>query len=71
MTTTGFVLAAEDLDAGTATLRVGNILWNYLPKIARTIRVPPADILPLLATPCFMEFGAASFSALLHLRLYL
>ena len=27
-------------DAGTATLKVDNNLWNYLPKIARTIRVP-------------------------------
>jgi outer membrane lipoprotein-sorting protein len=32
-------------EAGTATLRVGNNLWNYLPKIARTIRVPPAAML--------------------------
>jgi len=27
-------------DAGTATLKVGDNLWNYLPKISRTIRVP-------------------------------
>jgi outer membrane lipoprotein-sorting protein len=32
-------------EAGTATLRVGNNLWNYLPRIARTIRVPPAAML--------------------------
>ncbi len=29
-------------DAGTATLRVEQNLWNYLPKISRTIRVPPS-----------------------------
>lgn len=29
-------------DEGTATLRVGNNIWNYLPKISRTIRVPPS-----------------------------
>ena len=32
-------------EAGTTTLRVGNNLWNYLPRIARTIRVPPAAML--------------------------
>jgi outer membrane lipoprotein-sorting protein len=32
-------------DKGTATLRVGDNLWNYLPRIARTIRVPPSAML--------------------------
>jgi hypothetical protein len=32
-------------EAGTATLRVGGNLWNYLPRIARTIRIPPAMML--------------------------
>lgn len=36
------VIEAPSRDAGTATLKVGNNLWNYLPKIARTIRVPPS-----------------------------
>ncbi len=27
-------------EAGTATLKVGSDIWNYLPKIDRTIRVP-------------------------------
>lgn len=27
-------------EEGTATLKVGNDIWNYLPKIDRTIRVP-------------------------------
>lgn len=27
-------------EAGTATLKSGNDIWNYLPKIDRTIRVP-------------------------------
>ena len=36
------VIEAPTRDAGTATLKVGNNLWNYLPKIARTIRVPPS-----------------------------
>ena len=36
------VVDAPTRDAGTATLKVGNNLWNYLPKISRTIRVPPS-----------------------------
>ena len=39
------LIEAPPRDAGTATLRVGDNLWNYLPKIARTIRVPPAAML--------------------------
>lgn len=39
------LIEAPVREAGTATLRVGNNLWNYLPKIARTIRVPPAAML--------------------------
>jgi len=27
-------------EAGTATLKVGSDMWNYLPKIDRTIRIP-------------------------------
>lgn len=36
------VIDAPSRDAGMATLRVGKNLWNYLPKISRTIRVPPS-----------------------------
>jgi outer membrane lipoprotein-sorting protein len=36
------VIDAPARDAGMATLRVGKNLWNYLPKISRTIRVPPS-----------------------------
>ena len=36
------VIEAPARDAGTATLKVGKNLWNYLPKISRTIRVPPS-----------------------------
>jgi outer membrane lipoprotein-sorting protein len=36
------VVDAPARDAGTATLKVGKNLWNYLPKISRTIRVPPS-----------------------------
>ncbi len=36
------VVEAPVRDAGTATLKVDENLWNYLPKIDRTIRVPPS-----------------------------
>lgn len=36
------VIDAPSRDAGTATLKVDKNLWNYLPKISRTIRVPPS-----------------------------
>ena len=39
------VVEAPPRDAGTATLRDGENLWNWLPRIARTIRVPPSMML--------------------------
>jgi len=39
------IITAPSRDAGTATLRVGRNLWNYLPRISRTIRVPPSMML--------------------------
>ena len=29
-------------DAGTATLKAGKDLWNYLPRVDRTIKLPPS-----------------------------
>ena len=39
------IVEAPPREEGTATLRVGQNLWNYLPRIARTIRVPPSAML--------------------------
>jgi hypothetical protein len=39
------VVEAPAREAGTATLKVGENLWNWLPRIARTIRVPPSMML--------------------------
>jgi len=33
---------APPKDAGTATLKSGNDLWNYLPRVDRTIKLPPS-----------------------------
>jgi outer membrane lipoprotein-sorting protein len=35
-------ILAPAKDRGTTTLRVGDNLWNYLPKVDRTIKVPAA-----------------------------
>lgn len=36
------VIESPARDEGTATLRRDRSLWNYLPRIARTMRVPPS-----------------------------
>lgn len=33
-------ILAPKKEAGTATLRVGNDVWNYLPKVKRVIKLP-------------------------------
>jgi hypothetical protein len=33
-------ILAPQKEKGTATLRVGNDLWNFLPKVKRTIKLP-------------------------------
>ncbi len=32
-------------EAGTASLKIGNDMWNYLPKVNRTIKIPPSMML--------------------------
>jgi outer membrane lipoprotein-sorting protein len=39
------VIEAPAREAGTATLRRDHNLWNYLPRISRTMRVPPSMML--------------------------
>jgi outer membrane lipoprotein-sorting protein len=39
------VIESPARDKGTATLKVDNNLWNYLPKISRTVRIPPSMML--------------------------
>jgi outer membrane lipoprotein-sorting protein len=36
------VIEAPAREKGTATLKIGKNLWNYMPRIARTIRIPPS-----------------------------
>jgi outer membrane lipoprotein-sorting protein len=33
---------APEREAGTATLKVGTDVWNYLPRVDRTIKIPPS-----------------------------
>jgi len=39
------VIESPARERGTATLKVGRNLWNYLPRIRRTIRIPPSMML--------------------------
>lgn len=39
------VITAPPREEGTATLKVDDNLWNYLPRIRRTIRIPPSMML--------------------------
>jgi len=36
---------APSKEAGIASLRVGNEMWNYLPSVERTIKIPPSMML--------------------------
>jgi len=39
------VIESPAREKGTASLKVGKNLWNYLPRIRRTIRIPPSMML--------------------------
>jgi len=39
------VIEAPARERGTSTLRVDRNLWNYMPRISRTIRIPPSMML--------------------------
>jgi len=39
------VIQSPPREKGTATLKVGQNLWNYLPRIKRTVRIPPSMML--------------------------
>ncbi len=32
-------------EAGTGSLRIGNEMWNYIPKVERIIKIPPSMML--------------------------
>ena len=39
------VIQSPPREEGTATLKVDNNLWNYMPRIKRTVRIPPSMML--------------------------
>ena len=39
------VIQSPPREKGTATLKIDRNLWNYLPRIKRTIRIPPSMML--------------------------
>ncbi|GGE79235.1 hypothetical protein GCM10011533_34450 [Streptosporangium jomthongense] len=36
---------AQKKEAGIGSLRIGDAMWNYLPKLDRTIKIPPSMML--------------------------
>ncbi len=38
-------ILAPKKEEGTATLKAGDQIWNYLPKVDRTIKIPPSLML--------------------------
>ena len=44
-------VTAPAKEAGTATLKTGDEIWNYLPKIDRTIRVPTSMMMASWISP--------------------
>lgn len=60
------VVEAPSRDEGTATLRVGDNLWTYLPRVARTMRVPPAMMLSSWMGTDFTNDDLVKESSLRH-----
>lgn len=60
------VIEAPSRDEGTATLRVGDNLWTYLPRVARTMRVPPAMMLSSWMGTDFTNDDLVKESSLRH-----
>ena len=53
-------------EKGTATLRVGSQIWNYLPKIDRTIRVPSSMMMGAWMGSHFTNDDLVKESRLIH-----
>ncbi|HEY6032792.1 MAG TPA: outer membrane lipoprotein-sorting protein [Kofleriaceae bacterium] len=60
------VVESPSRDEGTATLRVDDNLWTYLPRIARTMRVPPAMMLSSWMGTDFTNDDLVKESSLRH-----
>ncbi len=60
------VVESPSRDEGTATLRVDDNLWTYLPRVARTMRVPPAMMLSSWMGTDFTNDDLVKESSLRH-----
>lgn len=60
------IVESPSRDEGTATLRVGENLWTYLPRVARTMRVPPAMMLSSWMGTDFTNDDLVKESSLRH-----
>jgi len=53
-------------EAGTATLKLGNNIWNYLPKVNRTIKVPTSMLMASWMGSHFTNDDLVKGSRLIH-----
>lgn len=53
-------------EAGTATLKVGNNIWNYLPKVNRTIKIPTSMMMASWMGSHFTNDDLVKESRLIH-----
>ncbi len=60
------IVESPSRDEGTATLRVDDNLWTYLPRVARTMRVPPAMMLSSWMGTDFTNDDLVKESSLRH-----
>ena len=53
-------------EAGIGTLRIGNEMWNYLPSVERTIKIPPSMMLQPWMGSDFSNDDLVKESSLVH-----
>jgi outer membrane lipoprotein-sorting protein len=59
-------IIAPQKEAGLATLKVGSDIWNYLPKVARTIRIPSSMMMASWMGSHFSNDDLVKESRLIH-----
>jgi len=60
------IITYPQKEAGTASLKVGNDMWNYLPKVNRTIKIPPSMMLQSWMGSDFTNDDLVKESSIIH-----
>ena len=59
-------ITSPQKEAGTATLKVGNNIWHYLPKVNRTIKIPTSMMMASWMGSHFTNDDLVKESRLIH-----